>query len=327
MVADAHIKGQKSHTKLQRAHMLYDAYEGFLFDTGKGRKFILDDSALAATADFFDFPEKELEGEISIVRLYKQFVEAYEFEDIPKKCSERLSWVHKNKRQFKTHFGYDAKRLCLDEEGLERFYDIFLHPEAAVCNPRAFNTFLNVVRYGGAVDIETIRDEPDSLSDIERRIREHRSDTRFLMGLEGIEKRLNALRISDFNQTTDEINAIGRIASIVDKKLSRLYPTSTEGPLEGRAKAGRFKKPKDIQEAISLDYLQLTQQVVEVVGSLPNASCVRVKVSTLLLKKWGVKSRGRPRDAFCEYVNQALDTMIKEGHLNLYRAKNERVRI
>ena len=137
MVAEAHIKGQKAHTKLQRAHMLYDAYEGFLAEKGKSRGFSLDKDALAATADFFDFPEKELEGEISVVRLYKQFVEAYEFEDIPKKCSERLSWVHKNPSQFKKNFGYDPNSLCFDEDGLERYFDVFLHPDAAVIARRS----------------------------------------------------------------------------------------------------------------------------------------------------------------------------------------------
>lgn len=327
LVAEAHIKGQKPHTKLQRAHMLYDAYEGFLSDTGKARKFELQDAALAATADFFDFPEKDLEGEISVVCLYKQFVNAYEFEDIPKKCSERLSWVHKNQKQFKTHFGYDAKRLCLDEEGLERFYDIFLHPEAAVYNPQTFKKFLNVMRYGGSEDIEAIRDEPDLLSDTEKRIQGQRTDSRFLVGLEGIEKRLNGLRVSDFNQTTDEIKAIDRIASLVDKKLRRLSPTLAGSSLDVSTRPGRFKKPKNVQDAISLDYAQLTKQIIKVVRSCPNSSCVREKVPTLLLKEWGVKSRGRPREAFCEHVNQVVDTMIEEGLLNRYKAKNERVRI
>jgi len=325
-VANAHIKGQKRHTKLQQAHMLYDAYKGFLSSAKKDRKFVLDEDALAATADFFDFPVKDMEGELSVVRLYKQYVENYEFDAIPKKCSERLSWVHKNQRQFKTHFGYDRQHLCLDTEGLDRFYDIFLHPEAAVYNPQTFRKFLNVMRYGEAMDIEVIRDESESLSDVERRLMEARSDSRFLMGLEGIEKRLSRLRISDFNQSTEEINAIRRITALVDRKLRRLNPGSPDTPPEDELKPSRFKKPINIQEAISLDYAQLTKQVVKVVKSRPNSSCVREKVPTYLLKEWDVKSRGRPREAFCDHIDQSLDKMIEEGHLNLYRAKNERVR-
>jgi len=327
MVAEAHIKGQKAHTKLQRAHMLYDAYEGYLADKSKSRVFSLNKDALAATADFFDFPEKELERDISVVRLYKQFVEAYEFEDIPKKCSERLSWVHKNPSQFKKNFGYDPNSLCFDEDGLDRYYDIFLHPEAAIYNPLTFKKFLNVMRYGEPEDIEAIREEPDLLAEIGKRIKEQKSDSRFLLGLEGIEKRLKTLRISDFNKSTEETNAIDRIVSLVDNKLRRLsLESSTPSPGNGSI-AVRFKRPANIQEAMLLDYSQLTKQVVKVVKSRPNTSCVREKVPTMLLKEWGVKSRGRPHEAFCEHVDELLDQMIKDGHLDLYKAKNERVRI
>lgn len=327
MVAEAHIKGQKAHTRLQRAHMLYDAYEGFLADQGKSQGFSLDKNALTATADFFDFPEKELEGDISVIRLYKQFVEAYEFEDIPKKCSERLSWVHKNPGQFKKNFGYDTNRLCFDEDGLERYYDVFLHPEAAVYNPQTFKKFLNVMRYGESEDIEAIREEPELLTEIDKRIREEKSDSRFLMGLEGIEKRLKSLRVSDFNKSIEESNAINRIVSLVDNKLRRLNPEPETPSSESESIPSHFKRPTNIQEAISLNYSQLSKQVVRMVKSRPNSSCVRDKVPTLLLREWNVKSRGRPREAFCEHVDELLDKMIKDGHLNSYRARNERVRV
>lgn len=327
MVAEAHIKGQKAHSKLQRAHMLYDAYVGFLTNKGKSHGFFLDKEALAATEDFFDFPEKELEGEISVVRLYKQLVETYEFEDIPKKCSERLSWVHKNPAQFKKYFGYDTSNLCFDEDGLDRFYDVFLHPEAAVYNPQTFKKLLNVMRNGEVEDIEAIRDEPDLLVDIDNRIRDEKSDSRFLLGLEGIEKRLNSLRVSDFNKSTEEASAIRRIVSLVDNKLRRLSPESDAQSPGAECSPGKFKRPTNIQEAISLNYLQLTNQIVKLVKLRPNSSCVKEKVPALLLKEWNVITRGRPREAFFEHVDQLLDQMIEEGHLNLYKAKNERVRV
>ena len=326
MVAEAHIKGQRPHTKLQRAHMLYDAYEGFLAESMKGNTFTVVQSALEATSEFFDYPTKELECEISVVRLYKQFVEAYELEDIPTKCSERLGWVHKNQRQFTTYFGYDPKRLCFDEEGLELFYDVFLHPEAAVHNPQRFRKFLDVMRYGGPEDVETIRYEPDMLSDVVNRIKEERSDSRFAMGLTGIEKRLNALRISDFNQTTEEVDTIARIVRLVETKLRRLCPAEGNEKNTKSVASRRFKRPKDIQEALTLDYPHLAKQVVKVVRSRPNSSCVKEKIPTYLLKEWGIKSRGRPREAFCDHVDQALDCMIEEGLIIPYKAKNERIR-
>ena len=327
MVAEAHVKGQKAHSKLQRAHMLYDAYEGFLTGNRKARKFTLDKEVLSTTADFFDFPKKELEGEISVVRIYKQFVEAYEYDDIPQKCSERLSWVQKHHKLFGAHFGYSAEKLCFDDEGLEKFYDIFLDSGAAVQNPQSFRKFLTVMREGEPKDIDLIREDADLLLEIERSIREKKTSSKFLAGLEAIEKRLNGLLISDFNKTDDEFKAIGRIKSLVDKKLARLYQGDAMLQEPRGASSGRFKRPRDIQGALSLDYPQLKNQVIKVVKKRPSSSCVRAKVSSLLLKEWKLTSRGRPREAFCNYADQAVDKMMREGHLNLYKAKNERVRV
>lgn len=328
MVAEAHIKGQRAHTKLQRAHMLYDAYEGFLPKESKGRGFIVHDKALKETAVFFDFPENELLAEISVVRLYKQFVENYDFEDIPKKCSERLSWVHKNQRLFERYFGYDVKRLCFDEDGLERYYDIFLHPQAAVYNPRKFSLLLNVMRNGTPEDLEVIRNELDVLEEIEKRIRDQRSDVRFLRALQGIEKKLAGLRISDFNQTKEEEAAIRKIASIVESKLTRLIPEigNHEDEREGQ-RSRKFKTPRDIEEALALDYSHIAKEVVRVVKQRPNNSCVRQRVPTLLLQAWGVRSRGRPRESFCAFVDQQVSQMIEDGFVHSYKAKNERIRV
>lgn len=327
MVAEAHVKGQKAHSKLQRAHMLYDAYEGFLSGKRKARKFTLDKEVLKTTADFFDFPLKELESEISVVRIYKQFVEAYEYEDIPQKCSERLSWVHKHHKLFNIHFGYNAEELCFDDEGLEKFYEIFLDPEAAVQNPQSFKKILTVMRQGEPNDIDCIREDADYLAEIEQSIRERKSSSRFLTGLQTIEKRLNGLLISDFNKSDDELRAIGRIKSLVDNKLARLnlddamvHEPSVPGP-------GRFKRPKNIQEALSLDYPQMKKQVRKVVRNRANSTCVKTKVASLLLREWDVTSRGKPREAFCNYADQLTDRMIREGQLILYTAKNERVRV
>lgn len=327
MVAEAHIKGQKPHTKLQRAHMLYDAYEGFLIDKNPEANFTLDRNALRSTAEFFDMPEKDLEAEISVVRLYKQFVSAFDYENIPAKCSERLSWIHKNSRQFGAHFGYDPKSLSLDTDGMERFYDVFLAKEAAVQNPQSFKKFLNIMRDGAPEDIDIVRYEPEQLSEIEKRIKEEKIDNRFLSGLEVIERRIKSLRIADFNRSKDEANVIRRIISLVDQKLRRLESGVSEAAGNYSSPLEQFVTPKSIDEAILLDYLHLSDQIEKIVKAQPYSSCMREKVPTCLLKQWGIRSRGKPREAFCRHTDDALLRMVEEGRLDLYQSKNERVRV
>lgn len=338
-VAEAHIKGQKPHTKLQRAHMLYDSYEGILQESSTTPGFHLDDAALAATAEFFDLSPKELTEEISVVRLYKQFVAVWEFDDIPKKCSERLSWVHKNQRQFQIHFGYDPHLFCLDESDLDRFYDIFLHEEAAVTNPQTFRTFLNVMRKGTPTDIELIRENSDMLAVINQRIKEEISDDRFLTGLDGIETRLRALRLSDYRETMGEVNVARRIVDLVNGKLSRLISTKSDLSANGfqtfpdtnpipNVSQTQSTQPTDIQEALLLDYSYFSTQIIKLVRSMPNSSCITHKVPTYLLQEWGLRSSGRPRAAFCDRVRKVVDQMVEEGLLDGYNTvNNKKIRV
>lgn len=327
MVAEAHIKGQKPHSKLQRAHMLYDAYEGFLSEKTDGQGFHLDNAALAETSNFFDIPAKDLEYELSVVRLYKQLVDAYKPEDIPKKCSERLSWVHKHSKHFGTYFGYDSDSLSFDEEGLDRFYETFLHPDAAVYNPSTFRKFVEIMRNGAAEDIEIIRDEPEMFDEVYKRVKDDLAEGRFLSGLEGVEKKLSSLRISDYKKTNDERKAIERIILLVDKKLKRMI-SGFESEIETEpVRSGRFRRPSNIEEAMALDYEVVACQVEKLVKGKPNSSCMRERVATYLLKEWSVVSRGRPREAFCDWIDEVVGQMADEGRIEIYRAKNERVRV
>jgi hypothetical protein len=222
MVAEVHIKGQKAHTKLQQAHMLYDAYRSNCRQSTTTKAFKIDPEALRLTADILDFPLKALEAEISVVRIYKQLVETYGPDSISHKHTERLSWVHKNQAQFKKHFGYDSKTLSFDNLGLEGYYDIFLSNRAAVINPQSFRTFLNIMRADDVSGIDLIRQDPAMLTEISERISNKKEANRFLIGLQVAEKRLRSLTISDFRETKEEIKTIKAIESLVNQKLVRL---------------------------------------------------------------------------------------------------------
>ena len=222
MVAEVHIKGQKPHTKLQQAHMLYDAYRSNCPQSTTTKAFKIDPEAVRSTADLLDFPLKTLEAEISVVRIYKQLVETYGADAISQKYTERLSWVHKNQAQFKQHFGYDSKSLSFDELGLERYYDMFLSERASIINPQAFKTFLNIMRAGDVAGIDLIHQDPSMLTEISNRVSNRKEANRFLIGLQGAEKKLRSLTVSDFRETKEEIKTIKAIESLVNQRLVRL---------------------------------------------------------------------------------------------------------
>lgn len=324
MVAEAHIKGQKPHTKLQQAHMLYNAYEGFLLEELDDDDFKRVPHLLVRAADFFGLTVREFELEVAIVRFYKQLIAAGYH--VPHAAREKLSWIYQYPGQFQTFFGYDSSDFSLDADGLARFHDLFISDTAAITNPALFRKFQNVMKHGRMSDVEAIRCEPDQLDPIVRRIKEDNADSEFLNGIQSVEKRIKSLRVSAFKETKEEVSAVTRVVDLVENRLARLIRPAMGGMQEAAA-AGTFRTPSVVEEAMSTAEPHLKDQILRVVRARPNQTCIREKVPTLLLKHWGVKSRGKPRERFCERIEPIIEQMEQEGLIEVYRAKNERIRV
>lgn len=323
MVAEAHIKGQKPHTKLQQAHMLYAAYEGFLLEASGRAEFRNDPDLMAQTADVFGMTYKEIEGEVAVVRLYRQLRSAG-FE-VPHTAREKLSWVYQNPRHFKNHFGYDKDSFQLDEAGVESFFDLFVAEKAAVSNPARFRKFLEIMRSGNESDVAIIRDEPEELDSVYRRVLDGKSEQEFLSTLLLIEKKIKSLRVSSFRETPDELEAIKNVQNLVQHKLGHLVRGTNRDEPPVERSHGRFKRPTCIGEAIELEHHHVTREIRKILKDRPNTSCVRRKLPDYLLQRWSVRSRGAPRAEFCALVDQVVEEMAKRGEIRVYWATNERV--
>ncbi|MBT5715771.1 MAG: ParB N-terminal domain-containing protein, partial [Opitutae bacterium] len=221
LVAEHHIKGQKPHTKIQQAQMLYNTYMGFLEETGL-KTFFLAPNIVKQSAGFFGgFTEEEFTLELSVARLYNQMIETgYEVDH--KKCRERLTWVHKNPKHFTRTFGYNVKSLQLSSTGLEKYHEIFIAEGCAVHNPPLFKRFLNVLRYGDTSHIELIRHQPDRLKSIEQEILDAKEGQRFVLDLGRIQRKLSGLKPGEYKKTSEENKLIGQIIRLVDGKLKKL---------------------------------------------------------------------------------------------------------
>jgi hypothetical protein len=303
--------------------MLYAAYEGFLLETRGRAEFIKDPELLTQTADVFGMSFKEIEGEVAVVRLYRQLRSAgYE---VPHTAREKLSWVYQNPRHFARHFGYDKDSFQLDEPGVDSFFDLFVAENAAVSNPARFRKFLEIMRSGKESDVATVRDEPEELDSVYQRVRDGKSEQEFLNTLLLIEKKIKSLRVSSFRETPDELDAINRLNDLVQHKLGHLIQaTDQDAPRLDRGH-GRFKRPKCIGDAIELEHHHISREIRKVLKDRPNTSCVRKKLADYLLQRWSVRSRGAPRAEFCDLVDKVVDEMASRGEIRIYRATNERV--
>ena len=227
LIAEQHLKGQKPHTKIQQAHMLYNAYMGFLLEKNRNRNFIKDPKTIKKSADFFDMGHDEFELELAVVRFYKQLFNAGY--DTPHKFRERLTWVYKNPRHFRRNFGYQENLLKLDNPGLERYHDIFIKKGCAVHSPVLFKKFVNVMRYGKPEHIEVLRYEPDQLRFLEQEVLDKKSSQRFFLELERINKKLAKLKLSEYQETNDENQLILSINNLVNSKLKKLAKIENGG--------------------------------------------------------------------------------------------------
>ena len=325
MVAEAHIKGQKPHTKLQQAHMLYNAYEGFLLERHRKPDFRNEPELMTLTAKVFGMSQKEIECEIAIVRLYRQLIAAGY--DVPHTAREKLSWVYQNPRQFESHFGYDRTKFKLSNSGVDAFYELFVSDSAAVGNPGKFRKFMEVMRSGRPSDIEFLKQEPDELDSVYQQIKDSKNDNEFLNALTLVEKRIKSIRIASFQERDEEVDAIVRVRNLLDQKLMKLVPKSMQEVSRDNKLSGRFSKPTCISDAMLLDENHLEREILRTLQTRPNMSCVRDRVPDFLLQRWALRSRGLPRQRFCERIERFVEKLVDRGVIKAYKATNDRVRI
>lgn len=325
MVAEAHIKGQKPHTKIQQAHMLYDAYMSFLAESGQ-EDFVKEPGVIKKGAEFFELSEKEFEQEIAVFRLYRQLVDVYP--RIDHKIREKLTWVYRNPSQFKNVFGYSKDSFQLGSSSLDAYYDIFIRSGCAVGSPRLFKKFQNIMRYGGKKDIQILQTEPDKLMYLEQSILAARDDERFLKELRSIEQRIGKLKIHEFGDSKEERRTIENIQMLVDKRLTSLIGTCGGGKTVTTTKRrGQVKLPTSVDDVFVMGYSLVSQSIQALLVSRPNVSCVRAKIPTMLLRKWSIRTRGKPRQKLIRHIQKIIDEMAAEGKVVTYKSKNYRVRL
>jgi hypothetical protein len=323
MVAEAHIKGQKAHTKIQQAHMLYDGYMSFLSEKGS-EEFHVDSTVMQKGAEFFGHGMKEFEQEVAVFRLFFQLGQLYP--KIDHKVREKLTWVYNNPRLFGKYFSYATDTFEIGQQEIESYFDIFLRKGCAVSNPASFKKFINIMRYGDERLVEVLRTHPEQLEELEKSVLADRQDTRFLAELQNIRNRIGRLELISFKNTEEERKEIVEIEKLAKNRLGRLISAHPliDGDLEEPIDT---EPPENIEDAITMPSPDLQSEICRTLESLPNTSCVRSRLPTYLLRKWGIVSRGNPRSMFVEHMEKVLEQMVLEGKVISYTAVNERVRL
>lgn len=312
LVFDQQYEKKKEHTRIQRAHILYDVYMARLRNQKRGSTFRKDPDLIKYFVDGNQWKEDEFIGELAVVQLYQQITQAGVIVD--HKYRERLTWPYEHQRQFGKYFGYDSEVYQMDDAGLDRYIDLFIGSSAPIHNPKPiFRSFLNIMRYGTASDIQEIRDSGNSdlVFEIESRLKEIKKSDRFVISLRKIQKELQKLNVLDFMETEEEVRLILGIKKLT---LERVAKVATEDILLGKEidPTKPKKEPRIIQEACDLSDDNVAWAIIQVSKRRSSHLVQSKSVTTWLLARWGIVSRGKPRKNFEVIVEGVLDRMVSQ---------------
>jgi len=81
------------------------------------------------------------------------------------------------------------------------------------------------------------------------------------------------------------------------------------------------RRPEEITEA------EIQEAIVSALSKCPNQSCTIQSLAGRVLKEVGVLTRGKPRKEFERRTKQIVDVLEKQGQVETYRAKNQRLRL
>ena len=85
--------------------------------------------------------------------------------------------------------------------------------------------------------------------------------------------------------------------------------------------------PRSIQEAMRVKPAFLSKTIIEILKERPNATCMRDKMATYILQRWGIRTRSLPRQQFALKVGDMIAVMSRKGYLSIYKSKNWRIKM
>jgi len=83
--------------------------------------------------------------------------------------------------------------------------------------------------------------------------------------------------------------------------------------------------PKTIQEALEARRDVIGKAIIRILQV--RKSCKKDNVTTYILSRWGIRTRGTPRKHFEKKVDSTIERMERAGQIEIYRAKNLRIRL
>lgn len=159
-----------------------------------------------------------------------------------------------------------------------------------------------------------------------------RLDDELDLFIEGKEQRVAVVEMIKAKQLENRaLESVNDHLSSVDSqvRLNLKETALTDSPKLGSDVEKSDNAPANVYEAMDLSRAQLKKVILKILENCPNNSCVKDKLPNLILKEWGIRSRGAPLKDFSRLVNKYLayyNSYSQEIEV-YHNSKNIRVRI
>ena len=143
---------------------------------------------------------------------------------------------------------------------------------------------------------------------------------------ENLENNVSDYKATNIEGVRSSINAAKLKESRKQKNAKKV--TTQESLFKNNDPALKVNMPQSIQDALALKPAQIRNYIVEILKDRPNNSCVKKKLGKYLLGHFELRSRGKPREAFCRKVDSSVSYMNRQGQVKIYKtSKNVRVKL
>lgn len=320
ILGEIHIDGPVSWGAMEKAHYIYKSYIRELKNMYDTERFRYESDVAKKVCTYFNFKAKDVSKSLMIYRVYEQLKRSGYSIKPDKYSLIELVVNNSNIRDayFEMSHGYN-----FSENGLELFNILCIDKHCIVKNPSDLNKVIKI--YGKRADlVDDIINSEISIDDAVELVNNDLDDNKLKYQLTDLVESLRKLNIGLYQSTDEEVELIEQVIELVNNKLSRLL---TDNVFADDDEEDDFILPENIKDAMAVNSSMLTKWVIKALMQRPNRTCMKDKITDVVLQYANIISRGGPRSEFTRKLLQHVHVMIEEGFLEEYKSKNARIRL
>ena len=215
LLAQMHIAGPKSWTPIQQAHMVYKTYIGLLNKVHDQDKFIHDTKLTKECAKILSQSWQEVRRDLAIYRIFRQLqLSRY---TVQHEHYSKIQMAYESSALVKDYLGFDSDLYKMDQQGLERFNELFITDNCAIKNPQDFKKLKYIYKELGTDSMEHLRTDSTALQELYERAKDKSDANKFVNSLKKAFRILSSIPVAEYSGTKEEEKLIDQIKLLSER--------------------------------------------------------------------------------------------------------------